>query len=81
MVADVNGDGIPDISLIASGTLSVSLGNGDGTFQPALNFGTAGSSASVLAADLHGQSRKSGLPDIIAPNTSGGVLVLINTTK
>ena len=35
-VADVNGDGIPDLVVAnyASDTISVLLGNGDGTFGP-----------------------------------------------
>ena len=34
--ADTNGDGIPDMIALANGTADVLLGNGDGTFGPAV---------------------------------------------
>jgi hypothetical protein len=52
-VADVNGDGVPDLlvtnhcdSCTGAGILSVLFGNGDGTFRPAVTY-PAGNSASV----------------------------------
>lgn len=51
-VADIDGDG--KLDLIAVGNqLSVQRGNGDGTFAPALLYGTAGGTA-VTVADLDG---------------------------
>ena len=54
-VADVNGDGKPDLlvtncgfgcdSSSNGGEVSVLLGNGDGTFQKAVAYGTGGSVA------------------------------------
>ena len=43
-VADLNGDGNPDIIVANSGddTVSVLLGNGDGTFQPQQTFPVGG---------------------------------------
>jgi hypothetical protein len=35
----------------------------------------------ILTENLHGQSPAAGIPDIVAPDTSGGVMVLINKTK
>jgi hypothetical protein len=32
-------------------------------------------------ANVHGQLASAGLPDIVAPDTSGGVMTLINQTK
>ena len=67
-VADVNGDGKPDIVVgncgfpkitkCANGNVGVLLGNGDGTFQPAAHFGLGGlGAASVAVADLRGNGK------------------------
>lgn len=77
-VADVNGDGKPD--LIAAnycgasstcapslGTVAVLLGNGNGTFKTAVTYGSGGYSAtSVAIADVNGD----GKPDLIVANRS-----------
>ncbi len=89
-VADLNGDGKPDLvvanvcnsSDCASGAVSVLLGNGDGSFQAAVNYGSGGAFAySVAVADVNGD----GKPDIVVanncanssncPNGSVGVLL------
>jgi FG-GAP-like repeat len=60
-VADVNGDGKPDIvvlnqcadSTCTSSNVGVLLGNGDGTFQTAVTYGSGGiSTFSVAVADV-----------------------------
>ena len=62
-VADVNGDGKPDIIVTGfySQTLGVLLGNGDGTFQKALITNLGWIPNSVAVADLNGD----GKPDLI----------------
>ena len=79
-VADVNGDGKPDLLVVKSGpdTVGALLGNGDGTFQTALTYNSGGSSPSSLAvADLNGD----GNPDVVvADYNSNTVGVLLNNT-
>jgi hypothetical protein len=80
-VADVNGDGIEDIGLLEADTLTLYLGNGNATFTQSLfGIGTGPAPGSILAENLHGQSPKKDLPDIVVPDTSGGVMVLLNLT-
>src|SRR5208282_1700274 len=73
-VADVNGDGKPDL-LVANqcasssncnnGSVGVLLGNGDGTFQAAVTYGSGGYYAeSVAVADVNGD----GKPDLVVAN-------------
>jgi hypothetical protein len=59
-VADVNGDGRLDIISAnpgSSGTVSVLLGNGDGTFQAAQNFAVGSESLAVAVADVNGDGK------------------------
>jgi hypothetical protein len=65
-VADVNGDGKPDLVVANSGgaTVSVLLGNGDGTFQNQTPFATGAQPRSLAVADINGD----GKPDLIVAN-------------
>jgi hypothetical protein len=95
-VADVNGDGIPDVVVAncsgsssdcsgSAGNVGVLVGNGDGTFLAAVTY-TSGSNYpfAVAVADVNGDGR----PDIVAANCSsancgqgaGYAGVLINTS-
>ncbi len=56
------------------------LGEGDATYATPFGIGTGPSPGSILAGHLHEQSAP-GLPDIVVPDTSGGVMVLLNTTE
>jgi Bacterial Ig-like domain (group 3)/FG-GAP-like repeat/FG-GAP repeat len=66
-IADVNGDGKPDIVVHTRAGVGVLLGNGDGTFQPAVNF--VGGLAAV--ADVN----HDGKPDLV-----GTGAVMLNTS-
>jgi hypothetical protein len=55
---DFNGDGNIDLAILnnGSGNVSVLLGNGDGTFQPAKNFDVGGTNpSSISVADINGE--------------------------
>lgn len=56
LIADFNGDGIPDILEQGTNTLLVLLGNGDGTFQPAISSVSNVNIAVVAAAKLNGDN-------------------------
>ncbi|HKD01953.1 MAG TPA: VCBS repeat-containing protein [Terriglobales bacterium] len=62
-IADLDGDGNPDLAVANAASNSVSLlrGNGDGTFQGARGFGVGLEPISVLASDLNGD----GKPDLV----------------
>jgi len=81
IVADLNGDGIPDIGLQWGDTIDIFLGEPGATYAYSLSIGTGPAPGSVLIEDLHGQSASSGRPDIVVPDFSGGVTVLFNKTK
>lgn len=73
-VADVNGDGKPDLlttNFILS-TVGVLLGNGNGTFQAATNYNTGGNSApySIAVADVNGD----GKPDLLTANNGNNTV-------
>src|SRR5229473_1795573 len=76
VVGDFNGDGVQDLATanIASNNVSVLLGNGNGTFQAAVNFPTATAPRSVAVGDFNGD----GVQDLAVANTvSNNVSVLL----
>ncbi len=79
-MADLTGDGITDI-VVANyddDTVSVLMGNGDGTFQPQEVFAVGAKPYAVAVATLTGD----GIPDIIVTDAAGdSVSVLLGNGK
>src|SRR5207245_3949973 len=83
VVGDFNGDGRLDLAVTNAssydvpGTVSVLLGNGDGTFQSALSFAAGSDARSVAVGDFNGDGR----PDLAVANADyhGSVLVLLGS--
>jgi hypothetical protein len=75
VVADLNGDTRPDLAVtnITSNTVSVLLGNGNGTFAAAATYATAAAPRSLTAGDFNSDGRV----DLVAV-TSSGLSVLLN---
>lgn len=57
IVADLNGDGIPDLAGTGLNSASVMLGNGDGTFRPKVNYPAGGQTQDLAAGDFNGDGR------------------------
>jgi hypothetical protein len=93
-VADLNGDGKPDLvvangcadsSCGGNGTWGILLNNGDGTFQQTVSYASGGDyDIKVVAGDLNGD----GKPDVVAANgcaanfdcNNGAAGVMINSS-
>jgi len=78
-LADLNGDGKQDLAILnvgsnsAGGSVSILLGNGDGTFQSARNFDV--NAKSIAVADFNGDHKL----DLAAIAQSGNVDVVVGT--
>jgi hypothetical protein len=62
-VADVNLDGRPDLVVASFGerTVAVLVGNGNGTFQPRVDYPIGGRPRAVAIGDVNGDGR----PDLV----------------
>lgn len=80
VAADFNGDGFLDLVVANAqvgtdgGTISVLLGNGDGTFQPAVAYDTQASPISLAVGDLNGD----GFLDVVVGGNGPGRIMLGN---
>jgi hypothetical protein len=78
-VADLNGDGNPDLVVanLDDGTVGVLLGMGGGRFGSVVTFAAGTSPLRVAVADVNGD----GIPDLVAADytTPGTVAVLLGT--
>jgi hypothetical protein len=84
-VADFNGDGKKDLSVVnmcgsspncntpVAGSVSILLGNGDGTFQPRVDTPTGLTAVSMAVADFNGD----GIPDVVTGKQAGPPLNLL----
>jgi hypothetical protein len=59
VAGDFNGDGHLDLAVANSGSndVSILLGNGDGTFQPAVEYAVGQQPMSIVAGDFNGDGR------------------------
>ena len=83
VVADFNGDGIPDVasanaSFGATSTMSVFLGEGNGLFQPPVDYTTNTFTSGIVSGDFN----QDGVPDIAtmsqgSTGTDGDVAVFL----
>src|SRR3954465_6251354 len=57
VTADFNNDGQLDLAATGEGSVSVLLGNGNGSFQPARNFATGPNTYSLAAGDFNADGK------------------------
>jgi hypothetical protein len=73
-IADLNGDGRPDLPVASGASVSVILNNGSGTFSAPAVYGAGTNPRAIAVGDLNGD----GKPDLAVNNGNNGVSVLLN---
>ncbi|MCU1252080.1 MAG: repeat protein [Edaphobacter sp.] len=74
-IGDYNGDGFPDLAIgnSSANAISVLLGNGDGSFRPALKLPAGRSPESVCASDFN----RDGILDLAVANTQDNTVSIL----
>ncbi len=71
---DFNEDGKPDLAILnADNSISIFLGNGDGTFTAKASAGTLGGGLGVLVGDFNGDGKL----DLVTGNAAGTAVVVL----
>ncbi len=79
-VADFNGDGLDDVALAdesssdGQGSVTVLLGNGDGTFGTAAAYGVGNLATSISVAEFNGD----GKPDLVVANFTDNTISVLD---
>ena len=76
-VADVNGDGLPDLAITAGNGMEILLNSGTGTFGAGTYYNSGQGTASgggIAIGDVNGDK----LPDVVINNENVGVTVFLN---
>ena len=75
VVGDFNGDGHADLAVanVKDNSVSVLLGNGDGTFRPASRFATGVGPSGLAIGDFNGD----GKPDLAVADSVGGTVTIL----
>jgi len=75
VVGDFNGDGVPDLAVAneSDSTLTILLGNGNGTFNPAASPSTGWGPMSLTVADFNGD----GILDLATADGWGGTYTIL----
>ncbi|MGA7498558.1 MAG: VCBS repeat-containing protein, partial [Isosphaeraceae bacterium] len=72
-VADLEGNGVPDVIILSANGVSVYRGNGQGGFLPPLTYDAGPDPTGLTIADIN----HDGKPDLLIGNSFGDLLVLL----